>query len=92
MALHTITKSPAVRVRPALATPTGTLALSSMDRCNPSRITIDCVLVFTHGEKAAALIRDAFAKAFVHYYPVAGKIIEIILVYILFFFNFVQYM
>ncbi|KAJ3706402.1 hypothetical protein LUZ61_010107 [Rhynchospora tenuis] len=77
MCTHIITKSSAVRVPPSSATPVETLPLSSLDRCTPRFVFIDSVTVFTQGLKAAARIRDAFARAIVHYYPVAGKITEI---------------
>lgn len=77
MALPNITKSIAVRVQPASATPTVTLPLSSIDRKVPRCVYTDSVSVFTHGEQAAAHISDALGKALVHYYPVAGKLTEV---------------
>ncbi|KAJ3691025.1 hypothetical protein LUZ61_020189 [Rhynchospora tenuis] len=80
MSKHMITKSPAVRVRPSSTTAIEILPLSSIDRCTAGRMLLNAVSVFTHSVKAVTRIRDAFAKALVHYYPVAGKIIEINLV------------
>ncbi|KAJ4821330.1 HXXXD-type acyl-transferase family protein [Rhynchospora pubera] len=77
MKSHKITKSAAVRVLPSSNTPSGILPFSSIDRCAGGTVLIDTIHVFTYGSvEVAPRIRDAFAKALVYYYPIAGKIIE----------------
>ncbi|KAF3338339.1 3'-N-debenzoyl-2'-deoxytaxol N-benzoyltransferase [Carex littledalei] len=73
---YTVTKSSPVLVPPATSTPTGTLPLSSIDRIMTIHIAVDFVSVFSHGEQPGERIKEAFAKALVPYYPVAGRIAE----------------
>ncbi|KAF3340541.1 10-deacetylbaccatin III 10-O-acetyltransferase [Carex littledalei] len=73
---YAVTKSSPVLVAPAASTPTGTLPLSSIDCTAAVRILVDFISVFSHGEQAGVRIKEAFAKALVPYYPVAGRIAE----------------
>ncbi|KAJ3670896.1 hypothetical protein LUZ60_008322 [Juncus effusus] len=73
---YTITKSSPVLVPPSAATPSGALPLSSIDKTAAVRVSVDFISVFSAGEQPAARIRDAFARALVDYYPVAGRIAE----------------
>jgi hypothetical protein len=73
---YTVTKSSPVLVPPVASTPTGTLPLSSIDRTAAVRVSVDFISVFSHGEQPGERIKEAFAKALVPYYPVAGRIAE----------------
>ncbi|CAL9117486.1 unnamed protein product [Musa textilis] len=57
-------------------TPSGRLPLSSVDRTAVVRLIIDLILVFEQGVQPAKAIRSALSRALVHYYPVAGRIVE----------------
>ncbi|KAJ3679768.1 hypothetical protein LUZ60_017779 [Juncus effusus] len=69
---YIVSKSSTVLVPPAIPTPSGTLNLSSFDHL--MQFHIDFISIFSHGDKPTAPIKDAFAKALVHYYPAAGRI------------------
>ncbi|XP_078168697.1 acyl transferase 9-like [Carex rostrata] len=73
---YAVTKSSPVLVPPVASTPTGTLPLSSIDRTAAVRVSVDFISVFSHGEQPQVKIKEAFAKALVPYYPVAGRIAE----------------
>ncbi|KAJ1688169.1 hypothetical protein LUZ63_019559 [Rhynchospora breviuscula] len=73
---YAVTKSSPVLVKPAASTPTETIPLSSIDRTAAVRVSVDFISVFSHGEHPAKRIKEAFAKALVPYYPVAGRIAE----------------
>ncbi|XP_020105337.1 acyl transferase 4-like [Ananas comosus] len=77
----TVTKSPPTLVPPASPTPASTLLLplSSIDRAVNSRLSVECIQVFSGGGGgggAAAAMREGFARALVPYFPVAGRIVE----------------
>lgn len=63
-------------VVPCEATPSGMLSLSVIDALPAMRAKVRSLQVFRHGPNAAAVIRDALSKALVHYYPLAGRIVE----------------
>jgi Transferase family len=73
---YTVTKSSPVLVPPVGPTPSGPLPLSSIDLTAAVRVSVDFISVFSHGEQPTARIKEAFAKALVPYYPVAGRIVE----------------
>nr|CAD1824174.1 unnamed protein product [Ananas comosus var. bracteatus] len=80
MAGHcTITKEPAILVRACEPTPRGSLQLSFLDRLPGLRFSGDIVFVFRRGgrgEDPAKAISEGLSRALVHYYPVAGRIVE----------------
>jgi hypothetical protein len=83
MAAAAVTKSPPALVPPAGPTPGGSLPLSSIDKTAAVRVSVDFIQVFPSSAEAAkdqaasvAAMREGFARALVHYYPVAGRIAE----------------
>lgn len=71
----TVTKMAPVLVAPSEKTPSGSLSFSSLDLLPAMRCFVPMIHVFRHGEEPAEVIRGALAKALVHYYPVAGRIV-----------------
>mgnify|MGYP003703348603 CR=1 FL=1 len=83
MAAAAATKSPPALVPSAGPTPGGSLPLSSIDKTAAVRVSVDFIQVFPSSAEAAkdqaasvAAMREGFARALVHYYPVAGRIAE----------------
>jgi hypothetical protein len=77
----TVTKSPPALIPPAGPTPGGSLPLSSIDKTAAVRVSVDFIQVFPADAPRdqaplVATMREGFAKALVHYYPVAGRIAE----------------
>ncbi|XP_073008204.1 acyl transferase 5-like [Typha latifolia] len=73
---YSVTKSSTFLIPPSTPTPSSTLPLSSIDKTAAVRVTVDFIQVFRHGEEPKTAIKEAFAKALVYYYPVAGRIVE----------------
>ncbi|KAJ3679756.1 hypothetical protein LUZ60_017767 [Juncus effusus] len=67
-----VTKSSPMLVPPASSTPSGVLSLSTLDR--NTHLFMDFVSIFPHGKEPTVRIKEAFSKALVQYYPVAGRI------------------
>ena len=63
-------------VVPCEVTPSGTLGLSLIDALPALRDKVRSLNVFRHGPNAATVIREALSKALVHYYPLAGRLVE----------------
>ncbi|XP_043723113.1 acyl transferase 4 [Telopea speciosissima] len=63
-------------VQPSGLIPSGMLHLSSIDRLPVLRCNARTLHVFRHGHEAAKIIREALSKALVHYYPLAGWLME----------------
>ncbi|KAK1665660.1 hypothetical protein QYE76_053819 [Lolium multiflorum] len=77
----TVTKSPPALIPPAGPTPGGSLPLSSIDKTAAVRVSVDFIQVFPADAPRdqaplVATMREGFARALVHYYPVAGRIAE----------------
>ncbi|KAJ3670295.1 hypothetical protein LUZ60_010619 [Juncus effusus] len=70
---YTVIKSSPVLVPPAGSTPSCTLSLSSINKF--TNFSLEVVMIFSYGEQPTVRIKDAFAKALIHYYPVAGRIV-----------------
>ncbi|ONK63047.1 uncharacterized protein A4U43_C07F10860 [Asparagus officinalis] len=64
-------------VKPSDPTPAETLNLSAIDRVPGLRHMVRSLHVFKHGQNPCEVIREALAKALVHYYPFAGRFVEL---------------
>ncbi|KAJ4821333.1 Acyl transferase 1 [Rhynchospora pubera] len=73
---YAVTKPSPVLVKPVSSTPTETIPLSSIDRTATMSVFVEFISMFSNGEQPAKRIKEAFAKALVPYYPVAGRIAE----------------
>ncbi|XP_072957330.1 acyl transferase 9-like [Typha angustifolia] len=73
---YSVTKSSPFLIPPSAPTPSSTLPLSSIDKTAAPRVTVEFIQVFRHGQEPTNAIKEAFAKALVYYYPVAGRIVE----------------
>lgn len=78
----TVRRCPAVLVAPAVPTPHELKQLSDIDGSDRMRFHISAILFYLRNESMsgvdpAVVIRDAIAKALVHYYPVAGRLKEL---------------
>ncbi|KAJ8636231.1 hypothetical protein MRB53_010498 [Persea americana] len=63
-------------VVPCGETPSGNLSLSLIDALPALRAKVRSLHVFRHGPNAAAIIRAGLSRALVHYYPLAGRLVE----------------
>lgn len=77
----TVRRRPAVLVAPAAPTPREIKRLSDLDEQGVLRMQIPTILLYRRNELAggkdpARVIREAVAKALVHYYPLAGRLRE----------------
>ncbi|KAL0919313.1 hypothetical protein M5K25_011399 [Dendrobium thyrsiflorum] len=73
-----VTRKSSGFVTPAEPTPTETLSLSAIDRVDGLRHLVRSIHVFKSGEqlKAGKTIKEAVAKALVHYYPFGGRFVN----------------
>ncbi|WOL09024.1 hypothetical protein Cni_G17777 [Canna indica] len=76
MGRFTVTKKSEGYVRPAEATPAGSLTLDWIDRYPTHRGLVDSLHIYKHGKEPGKVIREALAKALVPYYPIAGRIAQ----------------
>nr|A0A2Z5CVK5.1 RecName: Full=Myricetin 3-O-glucosyl 1,2-rhamnoside 6'-O-caffeoyltransferase AT2; AltName: Full=Acyltransferase 2; Short=CcAT2 [Crocosmia x crocosmiiflora]AXB26762.1 myricetin 3-O-glucosyl 1,2-rhamnoside 6'-O-caffeoyl transferase [Crocosmia x crocosmiiflora] len=72
----TVTKTAPAVITPSEPTPSGhILPLSFFDRLPFLRVfLVDMIMVYGHGDQPAKVIKEAVAKALVHYYPLAGRL------------------
>jgi hypothetical protein len=78
----TVRRAPAVLVAPAAPTPRELKRLSDIDDQEGLRFRVPVIQVYRRnasgdGLDPAAVIRDAVARALVHYYPLAGRLREL---------------
>ncbi|TVU05127.1 hypothetical protein EJB05_48278, partial [Eragrostis curvula] len=78
----TVRRQPAVLVAPAAPTPRELKRLSDIDDHDGLRFQVPAILLYRRntcmdGRDPAQVIRDAIAKALVHYYPLAGRLREL---------------
>ncbi|KAF8720711.1 hypothetical protein HU200_023614 [Digitaria exilis] len=78
----TVRRRPAVLVAPAAPTPRELKLLSDIDDQESVRVHVPGILLYRRNESMAgrdpvAVIRDAVARALVHYYPLAGRLREV---------------
>jgi hypothetical protein len=73
-----VRRQPAVLVAPATPTPRELKLLSDIDDQESLRFHVPVIHFFQHGgDRAAVVLRDAIARALVHYYPFAGRLREL---------------
>nr|CAB3494850.1 unnamed protein product [Digitaria exilis] len=78
----TVRRRPAVQVAPAAPTPRELKVLSDIDDQESVRVHVPGIFLYRRNESMAgrdpvAVIRDAVARALVHYYPLVGRLREV---------------